>query len=126
MMKIGKLIGDVELTKDLKILLVTGGLYSLSVALSNTFVNVFLWKQSGEFRDLGLYNLAIILLQLFTFTLAGRWAKKIDRVIVFRIGVAFSYHILFNSITDRRQSINVSVSTRSHSWNWQRILLVSL
>ena len=89
MMKIGKLIGNVELTKDLKILLLTGGLYSLSVALSNTFVNVFLWKQSGEFRDLGLYNLAIILLQLLTFTLAGRWAKKIDRVIVFRIGVAF-------------------------------------
>lgn len=84
-----KIFGNIELTKDLKILLLMGGLYALSIALSNTFVNVFLWKQSGNFRDLGLYNLAIILLQLITFTLAGRWAKKIDRVIVLRIGVAF-------------------------------------
>ncbi|PKG21921.1 MFS transporter [Niallia nealsonii] len=88
MMK-NKLLGDVELTKDLNLLLLIGGLYSLSIALSNTFVNIFLWKQSGEFKDLGLYNMAIIVLQLVTFILAGRWAKKIDRVIVLRIGVIF-------------------------------------
>ncbi|MEI2403774.1 MFS transporter [Niallia taxi] len=89
MMKLGKLIGDIKYTKELGLLLTIGGLYSLSVALSNTFVNIFLWKQSGEFKDLGLYNMAIIVFQLITFTLAGRWAKKIDRVIVFRIGVIF-------------------------------------
>lgn len=88
-MKLGKLIGDIKYTKELGLLLTIGGLYSLSVALSNTFVNIFLWKQSGEFKDLGLYNMAIIVFQLITFTLAGRWAKKIDRVIVFRIGVIF-------------------------------------
>lgn len=86
MMK-NKLLGDVELTKDLNLLLLIGGLYSLSIALSNTFVNIFLWKQSGEFKDLGFYNMAIIILQLVTFILAGRWAKKVDRVIVLRIGV---------------------------------------
>ncbi|MBM4762302.1 MFS transporter [Bacillus sp. B15-48] len=89
MMRLQKLIGDVELTKDLTLLLVIGGLYSLSVALSNTFVNIYLWKQSGEFTDLGLYNLATVIMQLFTFILAGRWAKKVDRVIVLRIGVIF-------------------------------------
>jgi MFS transporter, YQGE family, putative transporter len=89
MSKFKKLIGDVELTKDLMLLLLIGGLYSLSVALSNTFVNIFLWKQSGEFMDLGLYNLAIVIMQLLTFILAGRWAKKVDRVIVLRIGVIF-------------------------------------
>ncbi|MDQ0269458.1 MFS transporter [Cytobacillus purgationiresistens] len=89
MSKIQKFIGDVELTRDLTLLLVIGGLYSLSIALSNTFVNIFLWKQSGEYLDLGLYNLAIVVLQPITFILAGRWAKKVDRVIVFRIGVIF-------------------------------------
>ncbi|XJZ26238.1 MFS transporter [Bacillota bacterium Lsc_1132] len=84
-----KLLGDVELTKDLLLLLVIGGLYSLSVALSNTFVNIYLWKQTGEFSDLALYNLAIVVLQPLTFILAGRWAKKVDRVIVLRIGVIF-------------------------------------
>lgn len=89
MIKLKRLIGEVDLTKDLGLLLLIGGLYSLSVALSNTFVNIYLWKQSGEYRDLGLYNLAVVVLQPLTFILAGRWAKKIDRVIVLRIGVSF-------------------------------------
>lgn len=89
MSKVRKLIGDVELTKGLSLLLIIGGLYSLSIALSNTFVNIYLWKQSGDFKDLGLYNLAVATVQPLTFILAGRWAKKIDRVIVLRIGVTF-------------------------------------
>ena len=84
-----KILGEVELTKDLSLLLIIGGLYSLSVALSNTFVNIYLWKQTGEYSDLALYNLSIVVLQPLTFILAGRWAKKIDRVIVLRIGVSF-------------------------------------
>ncbi|AST92572.1 hypothetical protein BC6307_15360 [Sutcliffiella cohnii] len=89
MVGIKKIFGDVEVNKALILLLCIGGLYSLSIALSNTFVNVYLWKQSGEFKDLGLYNLAIVVFQPLTFILAGRWAKKIDRVIVLRLGVIF-------------------------------------
>ncbi|WP_099352256.1 MFS transporter [Fredinandcohnia onubensis] len=84
-----KVLGDVPIHRDLILLLVIGGLYALSIALSNTFVNVYLWKQSGDFKDLGLYNLAVVVLQPITFILAGRWAKKIDRVIVLRLGVSF-------------------------------------
>ncbi|MBM7717621.1 YQGE family putative transporter [Bacillus thermophilus] len=89
MMKLKNLLGDVEVPKDLALLLFIGGLYSLSIALSNTFVNIFLWKQSGKFLDIGIYNLAIVVMQPLTFILAGRWAKKVDRVIVLRIGVIF-------------------------------------
>lgn len=84
-----KLLGNVEVTRDLILLLLIGGLYSLSVALSNTFVNIYLWKQSGRYVDIGLYNLTVVVLQPLTFILAGRWAKKVDRVIVLRIGVIF-------------------------------------
>ncbi|MCP3741384.1 MFS transporter [Rossellomorea sp. BNER] len=84
-----KIIGDIDLTRDLSLLLLIGGLYSLSVALSNTFVNIYLWKQSGEYLDLGIYNLTVVVFQPLTFILAGRWAKKVDRVIVLRIGVIF-------------------------------------
>ncbi|WP_221565589.1 MFS transporter [Alkalihalobacillus sp. TS-13] len=82
-----KMIGNIEVTKDLMILLIIGGLYALSIALSNTFVNVFLWKQSGEFIDIAIYNLSIVLFQPITFIFAGRLAKRIDRVIVLRLGV---------------------------------------
>jgi MFS transporter, YQGE family, putative transporter len=89
MSKWKRIIGEVELTRDLTLLLLIGGLYSLSVALSNTFVNIYLWKQSGDYLDLGIYNLSVVIMQPLTFILAGRWAKKVDRVIVLRIGVIF-------------------------------------
>jgi len=82
-----KWLGDIALTKDLVLLLLIGGLYSLSIALSNTFVNVFLWKQTGDFFQLGLYNFMIAITQPIMFILAGRIAKKVDRIIVLRIGV---------------------------------------
>lgn len=84
-----RFLGDIDLTKELTLLLLIGGMYSLSIALSNTFVNIYLWKQSGQFVDLGIYNLTVVILQPLTFILAGRWAKKVDRVIVLRIGVIF-------------------------------------
>ncbi|QPA30084.1 MFS transporter [Thermaerobacillus caldiproteolyticus] len=84
-----KMIGNVHVNRELLLLLFIGGFYSLSVSLSNTFVNIYLWKQSGEFRDLALYNLAVVILQPITFIVAGRLAKKIDRIIVLRLGVSF-------------------------------------
>lgn len=77
------------MNRELIILLCIGGFYALSISLSNTFVNVYLWKQSGEFGDLGLYNLAIVTMQPLTFILAGRLAKQVDRIIVLRLGVSF-------------------------------------
>ncbi|CAH0347010.1 MFS transporter [Bacillus sp. CECT 9360] len=84
-----KVIGKVEVNKDLHLLLLIGGLYSISIALSNTFVNIYLWKQSGKFLDIGIYNLSIVLFQPLTFILAGWLAKKVDRIIVLRLGVIF-------------------------------------
>ena len=93
-----KLMGDVPITKDLLLLIAIGGLYSLSVALSNTFVNVFLWKQSGSFFDIGLYNITVVIFQPITFILAGKLVKIMDRVLVLRMGVfslaAFYFAVL--------------------------------
>lgn len=82
-----KWTGNTPLTKDFKLLLSIGALYSLSVALSNTFVNVYLWRLTEGYFQVGIYNLAIVLTQPFFFIFAGRIAKQVDRIIVFRIGV---------------------------------------
>ena len=55
------LTGEKEDKKDLHLLLIISGLYSLSIALSNTFVNIYLWKQSGNYVDIGIYNLIVVL-----------------------------------------------------------------
>jgi MFS transporter, YQGE family, putative transporter len=84
-----KWMGGVETSHDMNLLLLIGGLYSISGALSNTFVNVYLWKQSENFLDIGVYNLSIVIFQPLTFIFAGRLAKKVDRIIVLRLGVIF-------------------------------------
>ncbi|WP_461177611.1 MFS transporter [Virgibacillus ainsalahensis] len=78
-----------DINRDLLLLLVIGGLYSLGLFLSNTFVNIYLWKQSGDYITIAMYNLGIVIFQPLTFILAGKIAKKIDRVIVLRLGVIF-------------------------------------
>src|SRR5690625_7968229 len=82
------------INKDLTLLLTIGGLYSLGIFLSNTFVNVYLWRQSNDFITIGLYNLAIFVFQPITFIVAGKLAKKIDRIIVLRLGVIFLFFFL--------------------------------
>jgi len=78
-----------DIPKDLLLLLIISGVYFLGIALSNTFVNIFLWKHTNSFKDIAIYNLMIVIFQPLTFLVAGRWAKKIDRVIVLRMGVVF-------------------------------------
>ncbi len=73
--------------KSLYTLLLIGGLYTLSVSLSNTFVSIYLWKQSQSFMNVATYHLTISVLQVITFYFAGKLATKMDRVIVLRIGV---------------------------------------
>jgi YQGE family putative transporter len=83
-----KLTGQERVDRDLLLLLFIGGFYSLAVSLSNTFVNIYLWKQTGDFRDLALYNLAVVIMQPLTFIFAGRLAKQIDRILILRLGVS--------------------------------------
>src|SRR5690625_4407417 len=82
-------LSKINIQRDLLFLLIIGGLYSLGIFLSNTFVNVYLWKQSGEYHTIAIYNLAIYIAQPLTFILAGKLAKKIERIIVLRLGVIF-------------------------------------
>lgn len=93
MSRIKNIIGDVEVNRDLLLLLAVGGLYSLSIALSNTFVNVYLWKQSGQFVDLAIYNLSIVVMQPIIFMFAGRLAKKSTGCL--SSGLAFRFWLYF-------------------------------
>ncbi|SFE29767.1 MFS transporter [Alteribacillus iranensis] len=94
------ILGNVRITRNLVLLLIIGGLYAISVALSNTFVNIYLWKQSGEIRDIALYQLASVVSQPVAFLVAGYIAKRFDRIIALRLGVfvltSFYLTVLFS------------------------------
>lgn len=126
MSKLKKVIGDVDVNKGLLFLLTIGGLYSLGIALSNTFVNVYLWKQSGKFIDLAIYNLSIVTMQPITFYLAGRLAKKIDRVFILRFGVIFFSCLLFKCAFSRRNGGQPPRANRRGARSWLWLLLASV
>ncbi|MGM9987138.1 MAG: MFS transporter [Bacillaceae bacterium] len=89
MFQFHKFYEDGKLNKDLVFLLLIGFMYSLGIALSNSFVNVYLWKQTNSFLAIGVYNLIIVVVQPLAFIVAGKLAKKIDRSWVLRVGVIF-------------------------------------
>src|SRR5699024_7081398 len=132
MQKIQSMIGKAEINRDLVLLLVIGGLYSLGIFMSNTFVNVYLWKQAGDYTTIAMYNLAIFLFQPLAFIVAGKMAKKGDRIIDLRLGVIFlslfflsvlfigeycaSYHFIVGSFLGIVQSVRVMLRPVSSSF----------
>ncbi|MCL6548022.1 MAG: serine hydrolase [Alicyclobacillus sp.] len=69
-------------------LLVVSGIFTLSVALSNTFVNVYLWKVDRTFGAIGWYNLCVYIALPLTFVVAGWLAKSYLHLNwTFRIGI---------------------------------------
>lgn len=78
---------DKDVPVDLIYLLILGGFYSIGIFLSNTFVNVFLWKQSQSYLTIALFHLASAVFQMVAFILAGKKTKQWNHVIVLRIGI---------------------------------------
>ncbi|MDQ0351028.1 YQGE family putative transporter [Alkalibacillus filiformis] len=73
--------------KNLYLLLAIGLLYTLGIFLSNIFVNIFLWKQSEDIQVVAFYNLFIAISQTLIYIVFGKWAKKIDRILILRAGI---------------------------------------
>ena len=76
-----------HLNKDAKLLLMISSLFTLANALSSTFVNVYLWKLKQDFLLIGWFNLYQFLAMMITFIIAGKLAKKVDRILILRLGV---------------------------------------
>lgn len=77
-----------HLDREARLLLTISALHAISLALSNTFVNVYLWKIKQNLVLIGWYNLSQYVAVGLTFILAGWLTKKVDRVIAIRLGVA--------------------------------------
>ncbi|MBO2532034.1 MAG: MFS transporter [Thermoactinomycetaceae bacterium] len=80
--------GRRRLDREAWLLLLISGLFAAATALSNTFVNVYLWKINGRFALIGWFNLVSYVAMAAAFVAAGRLAKRVDRVVVVRLGVA--------------------------------------
>ncbi|GGI98062.1 hypothetical protein GCM10010885_04620 [Alicyclobacillus cellulosilyticus] len=72
------------------------GVFGLAVGLSNTFVNVYLWKVDRTYAAIGWYNLAVYTLLPITFVAAGQLSIRWHAGWPLRIGLAL--HALFYAV----------------------------
>lgn len=77
----------VRLDSQAQLLILMNTLYLTSIAFSNTFVNIYLWKIKNDFTLIGVFNLLTFTAMPVAFYLGGKIVKKVDRVISIRIGV---------------------------------------
>ncbi len=77
----------VKLDSQAHLLILMNTLYLTSIAFSNTFVNIYVWKIKGDFALIGLYNLLTFVAMPIAFVFGGMMVKKVDRVISIRLGV---------------------------------------
>ena len=82
-----------RLNKDAKILLLIASLFTIGIGLSNTFVNVYIWRLKQNFVLIGIYNLFIHIFTPITFVLSGYLSKNRNGTIALRLGIIF--HALF-------------------------------
>jgi len=62
-------------------------IFSLSVGLSNTFVNIYLWKVDKSYTAIGWYNLAMYVFVPAAFVASGWIANRRYSVSTLRIGI---------------------------------------
>ena len=77
----------VKLDSQAHLLILMNTLYLTSIAFSNTFVNIYLWKIKGDFALIGLFNLFTFAAMPIAFYLGGSMVKRVDRVVSIRLGV---------------------------------------
>ncbi|KEO84192.1 MFS transporter [Tumebacillus flagellatus] len=70
-------------------LLAVNALFAGASALSNTFLNIYLWKLVRGLEQIALYNFLIFLFTALGYVGAGWLAKRTDRLYTLRLGVSF-------------------------------------
>ncbi|HHY81420.1 MAG TPA: MFS transporter [Clostridiales bacterium] len=76
-----------RLSREAKILLLVGGLFTTATSLSGTFVNVYLWRAKNDLSMIGVFNLFQFIFIPIAFYLAGRMTKARPASLCLRIGL---------------------------------------
>lgn len=84
-----QILGNMDrLDREAWLLLLTSSLFSIATSLSSTFVNVYLFKIENDWMLISLFNVIHYLTAGATFIMGGWLAKKFDRIVAIRMGVA--------------------------------------
>lgn len=77
------------MSKKAKLLLTVSALFTLSVGISNVFLNILLWKESKSFIVIAEYNLMQYIFVPPAFIFAGWLSKRKNGIWSLRLGIVF-------------------------------------
>lgn len=76
-----------KLTKDAVIFLFIQALYGLSIALSATFVNVFMWRLTSNMKYIVFQNMLSSITIVIIFIISGQISRKVGITTCIRLGI---------------------------------------
>ncbi|HPW53017.1 MAG TPA: MFS transporter [Erysipelotrichaceae bacterium] len=83
------------MTKNEKLLISCSVLFALASGMSAVFMNVFLYTYTGSLTVMALYTCIRMSIFPFSFTIAGKMARKISYGVTLSIGLIFLFYQLF-------------------------------
>lgn len=81
---------DQRLSREAMISLIIHASFQFGASMSGLFLNLYLWRLTQDFTVNAVYNIVNFGMTPFAFALGGLIAKKLDRMVVYRLGIMLS------------------------------------
>jgi YQGE family putative transporter len=78
---------DLRLGPEAMIALVIHGCYQFGASMSGLFLNLYLWRLTGDLAVNGVYNILVFVVTPIGFAVGGWISKKKDRMVTYRLGL---------------------------------------
>lgn len=78
---------DLKLSREAIVSLIIHAFFQFGASMSGLFLNLYLWRLTGDFTVNALYNMINFAITPIAFAVGGWIAKKMDRMVVYRLGI---------------------------------------
>lgn len=83
-----KVVSDQQLTREARVALFIHGCFQFGASMSGLFLNLYLWRLTEDLVINGIFNIIVYGMTPFAFAIGGWIAKKKDRMVTYRLGIA--------------------------------------
>ena len=83
-----KVTAELQLSKEARIALFIHGCFQFGASMSGLFLNLYLWRLTEDLVINGVFNIIVYGMTPFAFAIGGWIAKKKDRMVTYRLGIA--------------------------------------
>ncbi len=85
---ISKVATDQQLSPDARVALFIHGCFQFGASMSGLFLNLYLWRLTEDLVVNGIFNIIVYGMTPIAFAIGGWIAKKKDRMVTYRLGIA--------------------------------------